>query len=87
METFFCLMTPEQFEDPTNVGWNFCKAHKSEWVKGNAETDRYLTVGFVKGCDFAIFNDKVYFLHKVFQDLNNKYTVILCRESTMSCDV
>lgn len=87
MHTFYCLISAKEAnESPANLGWAYCLAHKSEWIKGNDETDRYNTIGHVIGVDFAVHDGKVYSLHKAFQDLDNKCTVILCKESVMGCD-
>lgn len=87
MRMFYCLISnKEATDDPTNIGWTYCKKHESEWIPGNDETERYNTIGFVKGCDFIEYKGKVYELRKVYQDLDDKRTVILCVESIMACD-
>lgn len=87
MDTFYCLIDNVTSRNtPSNLGWTYCKNHESEWIQGNAETDRYNTIGFVKGCDFVVHNGKVYQMHKVYQDLDNKKTIILCVESVLGCD-
>lgn len=88
MDCFYCLIDAKEAKDnPSSLGWAYCKEHQSEWIPGNAETDRYNTIGFVLGCDFVVHNGKAYMMHKAYQDLDAKKTIILCKESVMGCDV
>ena len=87
METFYCLISDKDATDnPTILGWTYCNKHRELWVRGNQETDRYNTIGLSKGTDFVVHEGKVYGLRKVFQNLDEKITVILCVESVMACD-
>ena len=87
MKMFYCIISDKEAEDdPTKLGWKYCKEHENEWIPGNEETERYNTIGFVKGSDFIEYKGKVYEMHKVYQDLDDQRTVILCRESIMACD-
>lgn len=86
MDMYFCLVSAKDAANPVNLGWEYCKKHESEWVQGNPETERYLTIGIVKGIDHVVVNNKAYGLLKSYQDLDKKINVFVCVESLQGCD-
>lgn len=86
MTNYYCLVSAKDAECGSNLGWGYCKAHKSEWIKGSSDTDDINTTGFVKGANFIVSGGKVYAHHKYYQDLDEKKVVILCIESVQGCD-
>lgn len=82
---YYCLLTKEESEDPTKVGWAYALSKESEWVNGDPMGD-FLAPGYNIGNDFIVNENKVYFIKKTFTDITNQRYVYLGIESTNGCD-
>ena len=68
---YYCLLTKEESEDPTKVGWAYALSKESEWVNGDPMGD-FLAPGYNIGNDFIVNENKVYFIKKTFTDITNQ---------------
>lgn len=83
----FFLVSKEDAKDGTRIGYAYAVANKDKWVNVDSASIRdYLTIGFVKGCDFVVSDGKVYSIMKTYTDLDDKSTVFICVESISGCD-
>ena len=86
MKYFFCLISSAD-NDPLHIGRNFVYKNRSKWVEvPGEEFCKYLTAGYVKGIDYAVYQGKAYMLMKSYMDLDEHFVVMVCKESVAGCD-
>lgn len=86
MKYFFCFLTHEEGKDGTNLGRTFAYANKARW-KEATNINEFLTVGFNKGTDFVVHENKAYVLLKSFLDIKDKQVVFIAVEDISGCNV
>lgn len=84
MKCFFCLLSKEEANDPTKIGYAYALTKKKDWIQ-NDDTENYLT-GALKGVDFMVHDGKVYMFLKRYVDLKNNEQLVVCTESKFGCD-
>ena len=83
----FFLIDRVDAQDGTRVGYAYAKENKDKWISvDSGDVGPYITVGFVKGCDFVVYEDKVYGIMKSYTDLSDRSTLLICVESIAGCD-
>ena len=83
----FFLIDRKDAQDGTRIGYAYAKLNESEWISVSSDDVKdYLTVGFVKGCDYVVNDGKVYAIMKTYTDLQDKSTLFVCVESIAGCD-
>lgn len=83
---FYCLLSKEEAEDPTKIGYAYAKTKESEWIQ-NDDLGDFLSPGYNIGNDFIVYEDKVYFIKKTFCDISNSRYIFLGIESMNGCDI
>lgn len=87
MQYNFFLVDKNDAKDGTRVGYAYAKLNEDKWVSVSSDQLKdYLTIGFVKGCDYVVYEDKVYAIMKSYTDLSNASTLFVCVESVVGCD-
>lgn len=87
MDYKFFLLDKNDAKDGTRIGYAYAKANESKWITKDSSTLRdYLTIGFVKGCDHIVYEDKVYSLMKTYTNIEDGYTLFIGVESIAGCD-
>lgn len=86
MKYFFCFIPKEDAKHGSNIGKIYAYKNKAKWVEANWLSG-FLTVGYVKGCDFVVNDNKTYLIMKSFIDITEKSVVFLAVESISGCDV
>ena len=93
MKFKFCLLNKDLAANGSNVGWRYVLSHKNEWIDAPTETGssptlaEYLTVGYMRGSDFLVYDGKVYTIKKSFIVHDESTIVLLCTESVQGCDL
>ena len=83
----FFLIDRKDAQDGTRIGYAYAKLHEGDWISVSSdEVKDYLTVGFVKGCDYVVNDGKAYAIMKTYTDLQDKSTLFICVESIAGCD-
>ncbi len=83
----FFLIDRKDAQDGTRIGYAYAKLHESDWISVSSDDVKdYLTVGFVKGCDYVVNDGKAYAIMKTYTDLQDKSTLFICVESIAGCD-
>jgi hypothetical protein len=85
MQYAFCFISAEDAKDGTKLGYAYAKSKQSEWVVTNDECESLVTQ-CPKGVGFIVHNNKAYFLHKRYLDVDSSKTIVLCIESTCGSD-
>lgn len=87
MKYYFMLLSKEEAKNPANLGAKYVFGHKDKWCEEDAEEwAKYLTAGYVKYVDYAVKDNKAYYILKTYMDLDANSVVLLCRESEFGCD-
>lgn len=86
MKYFFCFIPKEDAKSGLNIGKTYAYKNKAKWVETNW-IGGFLTVGYVKGCDFVVHNGKTYSIMKSYTDIADKSVVFLAVESISGCDI
>lgn len=75
MTTYFCPVPVEEYNRGNN-GIAYAAEHRSEWFDGSGIID-YLAAGWVKGCDYFLYNGKCYYLIASYLFPEKEYVVHL----------
>lgn len=83
----FFLIDKKDAQDGTRVGYAYAVANKDKWISvdGSALAS-FLTIGYVKGCDYIVHDEKAYMILKSYTDIDDKSTLIVATESISGCD-
>lgn len=87
MKYYFCLVPRNQQLNGTNVGRTYAYQHKDKWIEAPSDFANFLTVGYVKGVDHVVVDNKAYSMMKSYIDIAGKFVVFVCTESISGCDV
>ena len=82
---FYCLLSKEEAEDPTKVGYAYALSKEEEWIQ-NDDCGDFLAPGYNIGNDFIVKDNKPYFIKKTYCDISNSRYIYLGVESTNGCD-
>lgn len=83
----FFLVDRKDAADGTRIGYAYANANKDKWIAVDSISVRdYLTIGFVKGCDYVVHDGKAYGIMKTYTDIDEGSTLIICVESIAGCD-
>ena len=85
MNIKFCLVKRDDAINPVNMGAKYVIDHKSDWVDGSYFKD-FITVGYMKGCDFIVYENKAYSIKKSYLFPEDSTIVVLADESVQGCD-
>lgn len=87
MKYFFYPVSAKTYQQhPSALGWDDCLKNKSTWVQCDAAAD-YISVGYVKGGDVFVYEDVLYFIHRVIMDISNNQVIVVGIQSTSGYDV
>ena len=87
MKYYFCLDGKDVMSNGSNPGREYVYDHKEEWIPvPGDEYCKYLTAGYVKGVDYAVYKGIAYLLFKSFIDSEENAVILLCTESMFGCD-
>lgn len=88
MQYNFFLVSKEDAKDGTKIGYKYAIANKNKWIGvDGTDLSQYLTIGFVKGCDYVVYDDVAYGIMKSYIDLSEGSVVMVCVESVAGCDI
>ena len=83
----FFLLSKDDALDGTKIGYAYAKLNEDKWISVDGSSlAAFLTIGFVKGCDYIVHEDKAYGIMKSYTDIDNSATLIIAVESTVGCD-
>ena len=83
----FFLVDRKDAADGTRIGYAYAIANKDKWIPVDSSSVRdYLTIGFVKGCDYIVHDGKAYGIMKSYTDIDEGMTIVVAVESIAGCD-
>ena len=85
MKYYFCLV-PHSDRAGLNTGRKFAYENRDKWIEGDIELSTYLASGYTVGVDFIVHEGKAYYIKKSYLDIEEKFVVIVCRESIDGAD-
>ena len=86
MKYFFCLLTHVEASNGVNIGKTFAYANRGRWIQCD-DVAAFITVGFNRGNDYVVNDNKAYNILKSYTDLAHKQVVFVCAEDVSGCNI
>lgn len=80
------LVSADDSKDGLKIGYAYAKANKDRWIKMK-DPEGFITVGYNKGSDFLIHDDKAYQIVKSYFDMDEGSCLIVATECISGAEV